>query len=31
MFKCEICDAWYDDDQRDEELLAPICKDCGAV
>lgn len=31
MFRCEICDAWYDDDQRDEELAAPTCKGCGAV
>jgi hypothetical protein len=31
MFRCEICDAWYDDSERDEELVAPTCKDCGAV
>jgi hypothetical protein len=31
MFKCEICDAWYDDSERDEDLAAPICKGCGAV
>lgn len=31
MFKCEICDAWYEDDQRDEELMAPTCKGCGVV
>lgn len=31
MFKCEICDAWYDDEDRDEELAAPTCKGCGAV
>jgi hypothetical protein len=31
MFRCEICDAWYDDSERDEELAAPTCKDCGVV
>jgi hypothetical protein len=31
MIRCVICDAWYEDDELDEELAAPTCKGCGAV
>jgi hypothetical protein len=31
MIRCEICDAWYEESEIDEELASPTCKSCGAV
>jgi hypothetical protein len=30
MIRCVICDAWYEEDEIDEELASPTCKGCGA-
>jgi hypothetical protein len=30
MFRCVICEAWYEDDEMNEEIVAPTCKGCGA-
>jgi hypothetical protein len=31
MFKCVICEHWFDESEYDQELAQPTCKSCGEV